>query len=72
MRRLIGISTYGAPWRYVKAIHDSGRRTLMRALRLNTAVITRRSWIALYRIDTRTASQRDAFLRRIERRMRSL
>jgi NAD(P)H dehydrogenase (quinone) len=72
VHRVIGISTYGAPWAYVKAIHDNGRRTLLRALRLNTALLTRGSWLALYKIDSTTAQQRDSFLRRVERKMRSL
>jgi NAD(P)H dehydrogenase (quinone) len=72
VHHLIGISTYGAQWRDVKAIHDNGRRTLLRALRLNTALLTRRSWLGLYAMDTRTAEQRTAFLGRVERKMRSL
>ena len=71
-RRIVGISTYGSRWWYVKAMHDNGRRTLLRALRLNTAVITRRSWLGLYEIDRRTNEQLTAFLRRVDDRMRSL
>ena len=71
-RRIVGISTYGSRWWYVKAMHDNGRRTLLRALRLNTAVVTRRSWLGLYEIDRRTNEQRTAFLRRVDDRMRSL
>ena len=46
VRRVVGISTYGATRLYVKVLHDNGRRTLMRALRLNTALVTRRTWVA--------------------------
>ncbi len=42
VRRIVGISTYGAPWRYVKLVQDGGRRMLTRALRLNCGVRTRR------------------------------
>ena len=52
VRRVVGISTYGARRIYVKAIHDNGRRILLRALRMNTAVLTRRSWLGLYEINT--------------------
>lgn len=72
VRRVVGISTYGARWMYVKAVHDNGRRTLLRALRLNTATFTRRSWLGLYEMNTRTVEQRVAFLRRVDRKMRSL
>ena len=72
VRRVVGISTYGASWTYVKLINDNGRRILLRALRLNTALRTRRSWLALYTMDRTTDEQRAAFLARVERRMRSL
>lgn len=72
VRRVVGISTYGASWAYVKLINDNGRRTLMRALRLNTALRTRRTWLALYEMDRTNASERAAFLARVERRLRSL
>ena len=72
VRRIVGISTYGSPRAYVKFVNDNGRRTLTRALRLNTGLRTRRSWLALYAIDTATAEQRDRFLTRVEQRMRAL
>lgn len=73
VRRIVGISTYGSPRRYVRAINDNGRRTLTRALRMTCGVWTTRCrWLALYKIDTATASERDAFLQRVDKRMRSL
>jgi putative NADPH-quinone reductase len=72
VRRIVGISTYGSRWTYVRALHDNGRRTLLRALRLNTAIVTRRSWLALYEMDSRTVEQRSAFLKRVDRKMRLL
>lgn len=72
VRRIVGISTYGARWVYVKAIHDNGRRVLLRALRLNTATFTHRSWLGLYEMNTRTPEQRVAFLKQVERKMRAL
>jgi putative NADPH-quinone reductase len=72
VHRIVGISTYGSPRIYVRALHDNGRRTLLRALRLNTAIFTRRSWLGLYRMDNRTMEQRAAFLRRVDRKLRSL
>jgi putative NADPH-quinone reductase len=72
VRHMVGISTYGSPWRYVKLVNDNGRRTLMRTIRLNTGWRTRTSWLALYAIDTSTVEQREAFIARVERRMRAL
>ena len=72
VRRVVGISTYGSTRLYVKALHDNGRRTLMRALRMNTALLTRRSWLALYETDNSSLAQRQAFLKRVDQKMRSL
>lgn len=72
VRRIVGITSYGSSRWYVKAINDNGRRTLLRALRLNTGVRTRRTWLAFYRIDSSTTAAREAFLARIEQRMATL
>jgi len=72
VRRLVGISTYGAPRWYVAAIHDNGRRTLMRALRLNMGRLTRRTWLGLYDIDRSTPESRTQFLAEVDGRMGSL
>jgi NAD(P)H dehydrogenase (quinone) len=72
IRRLVGISTYGAPRWYVAALHDNGRRTLMRALRLNMGRLARRTWLGLYDIDNSTPETRTGFLTKVEERMRSL
>ncbi|HAP74821.1 MAG TPA: hypothetical protein DCR14_01910 [Acidimicrobiaceae bacterium] len=72
VRRIVGISTYGSPRIYVKAINDNGRRILLRAFRLNTGWRTRTSWLGLYAIDTATTEQREAFLAKVDQRMASL
>jgi NAD(P)H dehydrogenase (quinone) len=72
VRRLVGISTYGSPWRSVKVINDNGRRTILRAMRLSTGLRTRSRWLGLYGIDGATADDRAAFLQRCDRLARSL
>lgn len=72
VHRIVGISTYETRWISVKATHDNGRRVLLRALRLNTASLTRRTWLGLYEMETRSDAQRAAFLKRVERTVRSL
>lgn len=72
VRHMVGISTYGSPWRYVKPVNDNGRRTIMRTIRINTGLWTRRTWLGLYALDTTTPEERAAFLDRVETRMRSL
>lgn len=69
IRHIVGISSYGSPHHYVKFINDNGRRTLLRALRMNTGIRTRRSWLAFYAVDASTLEQRSAFIRRVEQRM---
>ena len=66
LRHLVGISTYGSPWLYIKAVNDNGRRTVQRTMRVATGLRARFRWLALYRTDTCTAEQRAAFLQRID------
>jgi NAD(P)H dehydrogenase (quinone) len=62
VRHLVGISTYGSSRLYVRVLSDPGRRTIMRALRMLCRRRCRRTWLALYGMDTSTPEQRDAFL----------
>ena len=62
VRHIIGISTYGSPWRYVKLINDNGRRTLTRAIRMSTGLHTRTMWCGIYALDTCTQHQREKFI----------
>ena len=68
VRRIVGISTYGATRPRVKLINDNGRRILTRSLRLACGWRTRTTWLALYAIDTTTADERRRFLERVGRR----
>ncbi len=72
MRRLVGISTYGSPHRYVRLVNDNGRRILTRALRVSCGLRVRTSWLALYAIDTSTPAERQAFLADVEKKMAAL
>jgi putative NADPH-quinone reductase len=65
IRRIIGISTYGSPWTYVKIVNDNGRRMITRALRLNCGRHTSTTWLGLYSIDTTGDNERRAFLDRV-------
>jgi NAD(P)H dehydrogenase (quinone) len=69
VRRIVGISTYGSPRRYVWLTNDNGRRVLMRALRMTCGLRTRTRWLALYSMDTATDADRRAFLARVTERM---
>ena len=62
VRHIIGVSTYGSPWRYVKLVNDNGRRTLTRAIRTSTGLRTRTMWCGIYALDTCTQQQREKFI----------
>jgi len=72
VQRIVGVSTYGSPWAFVKVLHDGGRRTLLRTLRLNCGLHTATTWLALYSIDTAGEAEREAFLDRVEHTMAHL
>ena len=75
VRHIIGVSTYGSPWRYVKLVNDNGRRTLTRAIRMSTGLRTRTMWCGIYALDTCTQQQREKFIanttRKIVKRLES-
>jgi putative NADPH-quinone reductase len=72
VRRIVGISSYGAPRWYVKLVNDNGRRTICRALRMSCGVRARTAWMALYALDTLATEERLRFLDSVERRMEQL
>jgi len=72
VRRIVGVSTYGAPWTYVKLMQDGGRRMLTRALRMNCGLRTPTTWLGLYSMDTQGDAERRAFLDRVEHSMAHL
>jgi putative NADPH-quinone reductase len=69
---IVGVSTYGSPRAYVRAINDNGRRTLTRALRMSCGPGTRTRWLGLYGIDTSTLTDRADFAASVERAMLEL
>jgi putative NADPH-quinone reductase len=72
VRRLVAITTHGSS-RLVNLVEgETGRRVIGRALRILCHRFARTTWLALYNIDRSTASERRAFLDRVERRMRRL
>jgi putative NADPH-quinone reductase len=72
VRHIIGISSYGSPRTWVKLVNDNGRRTLVRALRLNTGWRTRTNWLAFYANDSATDHERRAFIDRVEQKIAAL
>jgi NAD(P)H dehydrogenase (quinone) len=69
LRRVVGISTYGSPRAYVRAINDNGRRIFTRSLRLAAGIRVRTTWLGLYAVDTATETDRTDFLTKIRTRL---
>lgn len=72
VRRLVVVTTHGSP-KWVNALQgEPGKRTAMRSVRLMFTLRCRASWIAMYGLDRASERRRDAFERRVRRRMRRL
>lgn len=72
VQRLIGVTTYGSPRWKMTLVGDGGKRTLLRALRLNIPHRTERIWLGMHSLDASTPLQRDAFVERVDGKLRSL
>jgi putative NADPH-quinone reductase len=72
VRRIVGVSTYGSPWWYVKLVNDNGRRIITRAFRMSCGWRTRTRWFPLYAIDLTDDDARRTFAERIERDLAEL
>jgi NAD(P)H dehydrogenase (quinone) len=69
MKRIAGISTYGAARSEVRLVNDNGRRIVGRAFRMSCRVRRRPTWLALYSIGDTSDADRRGFLEKIEHRM---
>ena len=72
VRRVVGVTTYGSSWPAVRLVHDGGRRTLLRALRMLCGRRCRTAWLALHSVDTATPGERARFIARVEQRLARL
>jgi putative NADPH-quinone reductase len=72
VRRIVVVSTYGSPRRYVRFVNDNGRRMLTRALRMSTGWRARTTHVGLYSMDTATPADRERHLARVTEVMGSL
>jgi NAD(P)H dehydrogenase (quinone) len=72
VQQLVGITTYGSKWQYIKTINDNGKRTVKRALRMSTGWGTKSLWLPLYGMDTISAAKREEFLAKVEQKVGAL
>ena len=68
IRKIGVVNTCGAPHWYSVLIGQPGRKTLLRGVRALCARRCPTVWLALYKMDSVTADQRAAFLRKVESR----
>lgn len=66
IKKIGGVSTYGAPHQIVFAAGDNGRRFLSRGCRALCAPDCQLMWHGLYQMDETTLSQREQFLKAVE------
>jgi hypothetical protein len=59
------VTTHGSPKRVNLVQGESGRRLVMRSLRLLVHPRARRRWVAYYGIDRDEPARRDAFVARV-------
>lgn len=72
--RFVGaVSTLGSPWWWWRLVmSEPGRRTLLRGLRPLVNPRCRTLWLALHRMDSASADQRQGFLDRVGRRIAAI
>lgn len=72
--RFIGaISTLGSPWWWWRIVMgEPGRRIMLRGLRPLVSRRCRTLWVALHDMDSATASDREAFLKRVQSAVASI
>jgi len=72
--RFVGaVSTLGSPWWWWRLVmSEPGRRTLLRGLRPLVNPRCRTLWLALHRMDSASADQRQGFLDQVERRLATI
>jgi putative NADPH-quinone reductase len=69
IQHLVGVTTHGSPWWYVKIINDNGRRTMTRTLRACTGLRVKTTWLAMYELDSQSPPRRQQFLERVRHAM---
>lgn len=70
--RLVAITSHGSS-KWINVVEgETGRRVIGRSVRLLCHKFARTTWLALYDIDRSSQGEREAFLDRVEQRMRRL
>ncbi len=70
IRKIAVVTTCGAPWLLSKFIGEPGRKTILRGIRVLCHPRCKTRYLALYKMDTVTAAQRQAYLDKVGRVLR--
>ena len=70
VKRIMGVSTYGAPQHIALLAGDNGRNCIATAIRPNFAPGCTCHWLALYNMDTCSAAERHGFIDSVRRVVR--
>lgn len=72
IRRIVTVTSHGSS-KFVNALQgEGGKRVVHRSLRVLCHRFTRTTWLALYGIDRASDARREAFLDRVDRRLRRM
>ena len=66
----MAITTHGSSKLVNATEGEAGKRMVTRTLRAVCHPLARTTWLAMYGVDTSTAAQRQAFLDRVERKLK--
>jgi NAD(P)H dehydrogenase (quinone) len=72
IRRLVAITSHGSPKLLNVLEGESGKRVVARAVRVLCNRYARTTWLAMYNMDHATQVDREAFLDRVNRKLRGL
>lgn len=72
IKHIVAITSLGSPGWWWRIVGEPGRKLLMRGLGALCHPRVKRTWLALHRIDTAPASERELFLARVRRAMSEL
>lgn len=72
VKRVVGITTYGTTRWTIQPLGDGGKISLLRSLGLSSKNRVEKIWLGMYGVDNATTKRRAAFVRRVDKRLRSL
>jgi NAD(P)H dehydrogenase (quinone) len=72
IRHIVAATTLGSPGWWWRVVGEPGRKVLLRGIAALCHPRVKRTWLALHRIDSARATERDMYLARVRRTMTEL